>query len=258
MSLHVWKDMASGGQVRIDGSIKIDAHVVLQSESGSPPTSSSSSWLVTHGMAQLDQLNAMERGQDVTTWSTNAIYSATNGVLIVAAVSSLESEARWLIILMLSLLGGFLASIWFAIVLRAHVYEITYLYRARWIQLQTEFKDMPKKCAIWQEPDGTPTKYNGSPGGRSSWSALHVLVSGFFMLWVLLAIIVLAISTLEIPEREMSEQWQTSLTIVGTVVILITSSVTYFKVFVRPVSRMKDYFKALRTDLGLPEPPNPW
>ena len=80
-------------------------------------TTSEERWIEKHGMDQLDQLNAMERGQDSTTWSTNALHSATNGVLIVASVTALNHPDWWILLVLLGILGSFISTAWFLIII---------------------------------------------------------------------------------------------------------------------------------------------
>jgi hypothetical protein len=240
--------MASGGQVRVDGNLKIDGELRLTAQQASVTTALNQSWFDTHGMQQLCELNAMERGQDFTTWSTNAIYSATNGVLIVAAVTAFAYDVRWLIISLLGILGSFLSIIWFQIVLRAHQYEITYLYRARW--LQKKCTGLPPECAVWQEPDGTPKKWGGKPPGTPSWRALCVLVAGFFLLWAALVFLAIILGIRDI-QTGISDDWKSMIMIVGTSATIAVTAIILYGFFIRPVRETNDYFGDLRKDLEL-------
>jgi len=240
--------MGSDRTTRIIGRVEVE----LSLTNGSPaiPTQTQA-WLDAHGLEQLDQLNSMERGQDVTTWSTNAIYSATNGVLIVAAVTSYAYEVRWLIIALLGILGVFLTTVWFTIVMRAHQYEMIYLCRARWLQKNSV--GMPQECAIWQEPDAPPVEYGGRPPGTSSWDALRVLVSGFFLLWTLLLLLAVILGVNDVRTTDMSDEWQLILEIAGGVTVIVSSSLVYSRYFRTPVKETDKYFGALRKSLGLPD-----
>ena len=242
--------MGSDKTTRIEGSLKIEGELRLTSDSSTiaPLTQA---WIDKHGMDQLNQLNAMERGQDVTTWSTNAIYSATNGVLIVATVAAFAYDVRWLIISLLGVLGAFLTTVWFTIVLRAHQYEIIYLYRARWLQMKCA--GMPKECAIWQEPDSTPEKYSEKPPGTPSWDALRALVLGFFSLWSLLVLLSVVLGIESVQVTEISDEWQPILGIVAGGTVIVISSLVYCRFFWKPVKKTGKYFADLRKALGLPD-----
>ena len=134
-------------------------------------------WIRTHSMEQLNQLNAMERGQDSTTWSTNALHSATNGVLVVASVTALNHPDWWIILVSLGILGSFISAAWFLIILRAHRYEDEWLFRARWLQGKLP---IPSECAVWQAPDSEFRPKCRELQGISSFNVLIVLISGFY------------------------------------------------------------------------------
>jgi len=144
-------------------------------------TTSEERWIEKHGMDQLDQLNAMERGQDSTTWSTNALHSATNGVLIVASVTALNHPDWWILLVLLGILGSFISTAWFLIILRAHRYEDEWLFRARWLQRRLA---IAPHGAIWQEPGSIFRPTNKESSGISSYKVLVVLISGFYAMWV--------------------------------------------------------------------------
>lgn len=236
--------------MRVDGRVEVEGELTLTNASSAIPPQTRA-WLDAHGLEQLGQLNAMERGQDVTTWSTNAIYSATNGVLIVATVTAYAYDVRWLIIALLGILGAFLTTIWFTIVLRAHQYEVTYLYRARWLQMNTEC--MPRQCAIWQEPDGAPVEYLGRPPGTSSWDALRALVLGFFLLWIILLFLAVILGIDGVQTTDVSGEWKLLLEVMGVIALTLVSSLTLYRFFWTPLRKTDRYFTALRKALSLPD-----
>ena len=190
------------------------------------------------GLEQLGQLNTMERGQDSTTWSTNALHSATNGVLVVAAISALSHDNWAAIIISISILGAFISTSWSLVLLRAHQYEVEWLHRARW--LQRELK-IPGECTIWQDYD---SKFRPQDRGISSHTVLRVLVSGFYFGWVVTMIVAVQFGVLDCDKR-----------LIASLIAAVVSLSVFAYFFLLQISRADEFEDALQGLLGLPMRP---
>ncbi|MEW5747199.1 MAG: hypothetical protein AB1793_00215 [Candidatus Thermoplasmatota archaeon] len=191
------------------------------------------------GMDQLSQLNAMERGQDSTTWSTNALHSATNGVLIVAAVSALNHPEWAMIIMALSVLGMFISTAWFLIILRAQRYEIEWIHRALWLQRAVTMRE---ECAVWQEGDSA---FRPQVKGIPSSIVLHILISGFYFMWVI--VLGIAIGSIDVDAS-----------VRGVIIVIaaITTLAVYYFLFWRQMNLSGKFKSSLVSTLGLDSPRN--
>lgn len=205
------------------------------------PTEAEQRWISRRGLAQLDQLNSMERGQDLTTWSTSAIYSATNGVLILAAINTLDHSAWSVIIFLLSVLGSLISTAWFLIVVRAHRYEVEYLLRARWLQYWAQ---VPVLSSVWQDPDRVPRP---GPEGIRSFHVLQVLTSGFYWLWITLMFTSTLLSAGDFSWSDQTWGWRIVLTILVGVVALYV----YWRLFWRQIKGFESYRNGVIRELGL-------
>jgi hypothetical protein len=192
-------------------------------------------WIRTYGMEQLNQLNAMERGQDSTTWSTNALHSATNGVLVVASVTALNHPDWWIILVSLGILGSFISTAWFLIILRAHRYEDEWLFRARW--LQGKFP-IPSECAIWQAPDSEFRPKCRELQGISSFDVLIILISGFYFMWIVIVTASLGLGALSVDAR------------IGlSVIAAVAGVIVYIFVFLSQLRKAKGFLDFVENKL---------
>ena len=132
-------------------------------------------------MSQQDQLNAMERQQDVTQWSSTALFTATNGVFLIALFSGLsgrilESSALYM---GFGLTGLVICLVWLIVTVRAELFAIEWLYRT--LRLQRDY-GVPSEYSIWQDYGRNPNEKK--PPISSSIASL-VLIIVFAVIWSL-------------------------------------------------------------------------
>ena len=205
------------------------------------PSVAEMQWIDQHGHEQLGQLNAMERGQDRTTWSNNALYSTTIGVLVVGTIAALGHPQWWLIESVLGILGAFMSTAWFLILIRAHKYELEYLNRAKW--LQHHYK-VPERCAVWQN-----TLHGSSCHGVSSFSVLKVYISSLYWAWVIVTLSSwwLVLLSEKLPWTDDTVGWRIVLTIVAAIV----AAGSYYLYFHKQSVYVDCYINSVKRDLGV-------
>lgn len=136
---------------------------------------------------------------------------------------------------MLSVLGAFISTAWFLIILRAHRYEDEWLFRARWLQRRLA---IAPNGAIWQEP-GSPFRPGKELAGISSYDVLIVLISGFFFMWVGIMTASLYLGSLCNDAR-----------IILSVIAAILGIFVYVCVFWLQLRKAKKYLKFVEEALG--------
>ncbi|HYS74043.1 MAG TPA: hypothetical protein VEO96_08715 [Thermoplasmata archaeon] len=123
------------------------------------------------GANQLEQLNSMERQQDVNLWTSSAIFATASSVLLVAWFSMTDPTLPKVVV---PLAGFVLAVVWMLISIRAHQYEGHWVRKAQ--DLEDEM-DIPQKFRVWDRK-GLP----GIPGKFAE----YLLILFFGSLWVAL------------------------------------------------------------------------
>jgi len=123
------------------------------------------------GMNQLDQLNAMERQQDVNIWTSSTLFSAIHGILLVALFSGTGSTSSFIF---LGVIGLIVNLAWAITIFRGRFYEHRWIQRA--VTLQKAL-GVPEEVAIWDE----------EPRGLiRGWMAYAILLSLFTAVWIFL------------------------------------------------------------------------
>jgi len=127
-------------------------------------------------LGQLEQLNAMERQQDVNLWTANSIYVAASALILVALFTSPPTDMlpmKW----MLPVVGFAITSAWLVTSTRAHQYENRWVWKARCLE---KVIPIPTEYRVWNRPpSGIPAKY-----------AEYALVYFFAFLWIGLSFVV--------------------------------------------------------------------
>ena len=123
------------------------------------------------GMNQLDQLNAMERQQDVNIWTSSTLFSAIHGILLVALFSGTGSASSFVF---LGVIGLIVNLAWAITIFRGRFYERRWIERA--VTLQTAL-GVPEEVAIWDRE---------APSGVRGWMAYAILLGLFTVAWSLL------------------------------------------------------------------------
>ena len=122
------------------------------------------------GISQLDQLHAMERQQDSNLWASQAIFTATQGILLIALFSGTDKPFA---MVFLALVGLSVSVAWIITVVRARVYEKFWIDRAK--KLQQDL-GIPKQYTVWgDEP----------PRGIPGWTANALLIATFVVVWLI-------------------------------------------------------------------------
>src|SRR5437899_2540941 len=122
-------------------------------------------------MRQLEQLNAMERQQDVNLWTANSIYVAASGLILVALFTATAPDLiplRWF----LPVVGFAITSAWLVTSTRAHQYENLWVLKARCLE---EAIPIPAEYRVWAR---------GSPSGIRAKYAEYALLYFFAFLWI--------------------------------------------------------------------------
>jgi len=121
---------------------------------------------------QLERLNAMERQQDVNLWTSNSIYVAASGVILVAFFTPTDLVSlRGL----LPVVGFAIAVAWLVTSTRAHQYEHRWVQRARKLE---DLISIPPEYRVWgRDP----------PPGIPAWCAEYSLLYFFGVMWICLS-----------------------------------------------------------------------
>ena len=131
---------------------------------------------------QFEQLNAMERQQDVNLWTANSIYVAASAVVLVALFAQTDPSLARLRGL-LPAVGFSIAISWLIISTRAHQRENRWLVRAK--KLERVYSPVPRDYRVWDTPDDPDPLV----GVRAVY-AEYFLIFFFIGLWVVLSYIV--------------------------------------------------------------------
>jgi hypothetical protein len=147
----------------------LGSRVILEAK-GYRLSSPSSPWnLNTQGMDQLDQLNAMERQQDVNQWTSGSILGAIYSILLVAALG--KDTPPWY--MFTEAILGFVVSLgWLLTALRARVYEVDWVKKAKTREVAL---GIPEEYRAWGR-----ARHPGIP----SWVALVFVVLAFLVVWI--------------------------------------------------------------------------
>jgi hypothetical protein len=122
-------------------------------------------------MKQLEQLNAMERQQDVNLWTANSIYVAASSLILVALFTATAPDLiplKWF----LPIVGFAITSAWLVNSTRAHQLEHRWLLRARRLE---EAMAIDAAYRVWEQ---------GSPSGIRAEHAEYALLYFFATLWI--------------------------------------------------------------------------
>jgi hypothetical protein len=122
----------------------------------------------THGPDQLRELNAMQRNQDRSYWTSSAIFVVANAVL---AAVFFQQEEHYLARSGIGLLGLLTTGVWYLIATRAHQYEADWLKKAE--SLETAL-GIDAKYRVWGD----------RPKGISTWNSIMIAVVSFAAFWV--------------------------------------------------------------------------
>ncbi len=128
-------------------------------------------WLSKYGKNLLDELYAMERQQDNNLWASGGLYSATNGVLLVAVYTGPGQAAGTVLI---GVIGLAVTIAWLMTAWRAHIYEKWWIEKAKKLQGRL---GIPEEYSVWEK--------KGPPGPRS-WYVTVGLIAFFGAVWLLL------------------------------------------------------------------------
>lgn len=133
---------------------------------------------------QLSELNAMERQQDVNVWTATAIFTAANGVLLLALFAISEVNLRWKAIIV-STLGLGIALGWTLITRRAFSYIITWVGRARDLEEHLQIPSNAPNPRTPQRPYNFRVWDLDAPSGIPNRYVIYALSIGFVVFWIL-------------------------------------------------------------------------
>jgi len=145
---------------------------------GSQNQESKKTWDITQeGMRQLEQINAMERQQDVNMWSSGALFAAANGVLLLALFNGVDKVGPASLLMMcFGNIGLFVCLSWVITAVRARTYEGFWIGKAK--ALQKNFA-IPPQYGVWNDEP---------PKGIPSWCANLFLMLLFVIVWSWMAL----------------------------------------------------------------------
>jgi hypothetical protein len=107
---------------------------------------------------QFEELNAMERQQDMNLWTFTALFSAAQGVFLLALLTPsdvpLRMRSYWV-----GGLGFILTIGWLLTTLRAYQYVFRWVERAK--HIETDLLQVTPELRVWDKkgPWGPPNRY---------------------------------------------------------------------------------------------------
>jgi hypothetical protein len=127
------------------------------------------SWDVqTHGLEQLEELNAMERNRDRSCVASSAIFAVASAIL---AVVFFQQEEHYLARSAIGALGLLTTGFWLLVAMRSHQFETLWRKKAESLE---EKLGVDPQYRVWGE----------RPKWLSSWQAMLVALGGFIAFWV--------------------------------------------------------------------------
>ena len=112
----------------------------------------------------------MERQQDNNLWASQAIFTATQGILLIALFSGANRPTA---MVFLAMIGLSVSAAWIITVVRARAYEVEWINRAKRLQ---DALEVPEQFAVWAKE---------RPRGIPGWTANWLLIATFVALWLI-------------------------------------------------------------------------